>query len=77
MTVNREPKAAMQAEKSLSDPLATQGAVCIQPPPNSAGITERSGRRHAAQGRQPEGTGMGNRLGGMVLSIQAMTAPCR
>ena len=26
MTVNREPKAAMQAEKSLSDPLATQGA---------------------------------------------------
>ena len=26
MTVNHEPKAAMQAVKSLSDPLATQGA---------------------------------------------------
>ena len=26
---------------------------------------------------QPEGTSAGSRLGGVVLSIQAMTAPCR
>ena len=48
--------------------------VRIQPPPIRAGTAERRGKRHAAQGCQPVGTSAGSGLGGMVLSIQAMTA---
>ena len=51
--------------------------VCIQPPPTRASRSPGQGGAACAPTRQPEGTSAGSRLGGGVLSIQAMTAPCR
>ena len=50
--------------------------VCIQPPLEVSRIAGHGGAADALAG-QPEGTSAGSRLGGDVLSIQAMTAPCR
>ena len=50
--------------------------VCIQPPRVPSQIAGHGGAAYALA-RQPEGTSAGSRLGGGVLSIQAMTAPCR
>ena len=50
--------------------------VCIQPPQVPSQIAGHGGAAYALA-RQPEGTSAGSRLGGGVLSIQAMTAPCR
>ena len=57
-------------------PWRQAAAVCIQPPPEASRIAGHGGAADALAG-QPEGTSAGSRLGGGVLSIQAMTAPCR
>ena len=69
-------------ELRAGEVLATIGAngagkVCIQPPPREASRTAGHGGAADALAGQPEGTSAGSRLGGDVLSIQAMTAPCR
>ena len=61
----------------LPDATAVGGYVCIQPPPTRASRSPGQGGAACAPTRQPEGTSAGSRLGGGVLSIQAMTAPCR
>ena len=66
---------------STADRDMPKSRVCIQPPQQGRAEIRDLAARRAARGSQPEGTSAGisagSRLGGVALSIQAMTAPCR
>ena len=61
---------------ALARPRLDRWVVRIQPPREASPSAGHGGAAYALA-RQPEGTSAGSRLGGGVLSIQAMTAPCR
>ena len=75
--LERSLKLAVNLVKSKVAPVT---GMYSAPQQGRAEIRDLAARR-AARGSQPEGTSAGisagSRLGGVALSIQAMTAPCR